>query len=170
MFVLVEKDTYVLCRVFEKSGSGPKNGEKYGAPFVEAEWEHVGRLVDPVLPVNELLTHEVSPAPAFVTASAPALAPATAPALASAPYVDDQVDPLPIVGNEPLKQEVSASAPIDDDFVEAKDLDKVCIASQLALIVYWSNSFDFCLGYRLDASLCSCTNFIHAVALIVLLI
>ncbi|XP_050886198.1 NAC domain-containing protein 53 isoform X1 [Lathyrus oleraceus] len=119
------QDTYVLCRVFEKSGSGPKNGEKYGAPFVEAEWEHVGRLVDPVLPVNELLTHEVSaPAPAFVPASAPALAPATAPALASAPYVDDQVDPLPIVGNEPLKQEVSASAPIDDDFVEAKDLDK----------------------------------------------
>lgn len=56
----------------------------------------------------------------------PPPAPATTPALApaSAPYVDDQVDPLPIVGNEPLKQEVSASAPIDDDFVEAEDFDK----------------------------------------------
>lgn len=29
----------MLCRVFRKSGSGPKNGEKYGAPFVEEEWE-----------------------------------------------------------------------------------------------------------------------------------
>lgn len=29
----------MLCRVFQKSGAGPKNGEKYGAPFVEEEWE-----------------------------------------------------------------------------------------------------------------------------------
>ena len=34
----VEKDAFVLCRVFQKSGSGPKNGEQYGAPFVEEEW------------------------------------------------------------------------------------------------------------------------------------
>ncbi|KAI3734681.1 hypothetical protein L6452_14156 [Arctium lappa] len=33
------QDAYVLCRIFHKSGSGPKNGEKYGAPFVEEEWE-----------------------------------------------------------------------------------------------------------------------------------
>ncbi|KAI3458777.1 hypothetical protein Pfo_015440 [Paulownia fortunei] len=32
-------DAFVLCRVFQKSGSGPKNGEQYGAPFVEEEWE-----------------------------------------------------------------------------------------------------------------------------------
>lgn len=35
----VGKDAYVLCRIFKKSGSGPKNGEQYGAPFVEEEWE-----------------------------------------------------------------------------------------------------------------------------------
>lgn len=29
----------MLCRVFQKSGSGPKNGEQYGAPFIEEEWE-----------------------------------------------------------------------------------------------------------------------------------
>lgn len=28
-----------MCRVFQKSGSGPKNGEQYGAPFIEEEWE-----------------------------------------------------------------------------------------------------------------------------------
>lgn len=30
---------YVLCRIFQKSGAGPKNGEQYGAPFAEEEWE-----------------------------------------------------------------------------------------------------------------------------------
>lgn len=157
----------MLCRVFEKSGSGPKNGEKYGAPFIEAEWEHVGRLVDPVLPVgNELVIQEV-----FAPVPVPALAPAPVLALAPAPYVGDQVDPLPTVGNESLKQEVSASAsaPADDDFVEAKDLDEVCIISLIVLIVYWSISFDFCLGHILDACLCCCINFIHAVAFIFLL-
>lgn len=29
----------MLCRVFRKSGTGPKNGEQYGAPFVEEEWD-----------------------------------------------------------------------------------------------------------------------------------
>lgn len=32
-------DAFVLCRVFQKSGTGPKNGEKYGAPLIEEEWE-----------------------------------------------------------------------------------------------------------------------------------
>ncbi|CAG7890576.1 unnamed protein product [Brassica rapa] len=35
----LQKDAYVLCKIFQKSGSGPKNGEQYGAPFVEEEWE-----------------------------------------------------------------------------------------------------------------------------------
>ncbi|XP_074311263.1 NAC domain-containing protein 78 [Silene latifolia] len=30
---------FVLCRIFQKSGTGPKNGEQYGAPLVEEEWE-----------------------------------------------------------------------------------------------------------------------------------
>ncbi|KAK4404019.1 NAC domain-containing protein 53 [Sesamum angolense] len=32
-------DAFVLCRVFQKSGSGSKNGEQYGAPFVEEDWD-----------------------------------------------------------------------------------------------------------------------------------
>ncbi|CAH2033646.1 unnamed protein product, partial [Thlaspi arvense] len=32
------KDCYVLYKVYKKSGSGPKNGEQYGAPFIEEEW------------------------------------------------------------------------------------------------------------------------------------
>lgn len=35
----IAQDSFVLCRVFQKSGSGPKNGEQYGAPFIEEEWE-----------------------------------------------------------------------------------------------------------------------------------
>ncbi|KAJ0770289.1 putative transcription factor NAM family [Helianthus annuus] len=35
----VVQDSYVLCKVFKKSGSGPKNGAQYGAPFNEEEWD-----------------------------------------------------------------------------------------------------------------------------------
>lgn len=38
----VLQDAFVLCRIFRKSGSGPKNGEQYGAPFIEEEWEDDG--------------------------------------------------------------------------------------------------------------------------------
>ncbi|KAI3687385.1 hypothetical protein L1987_81080 [Smallanthus sonchifolius] len=34
----IVQDMYVLCKVYEKSGSGPKNGAHYGAPFNEEEW------------------------------------------------------------------------------------------------------------------------------------
>ncbi|XP_021818817.1 NAC domain-containing protein 53 isoform X1 [Prunus avium] len=34
-----QKDPYVLCRIFQKSGTGPKNGEQYGAPIAEEEWD-----------------------------------------------------------------------------------------------------------------------------------
>lgn len=33
------KDSYVVCRVFQKSRAGPQNGAQYGAPFVEEDWE-----------------------------------------------------------------------------------------------------------------------------------
>lgn len=39
--VLVLQDAYVLCKIFEKSGPGPKNGEQHGAPFREEEWDEV---------------------------------------------------------------------------------------------------------------------------------
>ncbi|CAN4114298.1 unnamed protein product [Withania somnifera] len=35
----IPQDAFVLGRVFQKSGAGPKNGEQYGAPFIEEEWE-----------------------------------------------------------------------------------------------------------------------------------
>lgn len=35
----VPQDAYVICKVYKKSGVGPKNGEHHGAPFVEEEWE-----------------------------------------------------------------------------------------------------------------------------------
>lgn len=33
--------------MFQKSGTGPKNGEQYGAPLVEEEWEDSGEAVVP---------------------------------------------------------------------------------------------------------------------------
>ncbi|KAI4352666.1 hypothetical protein L6164_006894 [Bauhinia variegata] len=44
----IQQDAFVLCRIFQKSGTGPKNGEQYGAPFLEEEWEN-----DEVAPPGE---------------------------------------------------------------------------------------------------------------------
>ncbi|KAL7592864.1 hypothetical protein Lser_V15G32631 [Lactuca serriola] len=35
----VAQEAYVICRVFEKNGLGPKNGAQYGAPFEEKDWD-----------------------------------------------------------------------------------------------------------------------------------
>ncbi|CAL9760765.1 unnamed protein product [Musa acuminata subsp. burmannicoides] len=35
----IPQDAYVVCRIFQKSGAGPRNGAQYGAPFIEEEWE-----------------------------------------------------------------------------------------------------------------------------------
>ncbi|EPS59231.1 nam-like protein 7, partial [Genlisea aurea] len=34
------KEYYALYKAFKKSGPGPKNGEQYGAPFNEEDWEN----------------------------------------------------------------------------------------------------------------------------------
>ncbi|XXG60779.1 hypothetical protein AAC387_Pa04g2607 [Persea americana] len=34
----ISQDAFVLCKIFEKSGRGSKNGEQYGAPFKEEDW------------------------------------------------------------------------------------------------------------------------------------
>lgn len=34
----MDKDTYVLCRVFHKNNIGPPSGNRY-APFIEEEWD-----------------------------------------------------------------------------------------------------------------------------------
>lgn len=33
------QEAYVLCKIFQKSGPGPKIGERYCAPFNEEDWE-----------------------------------------------------------------------------------------------------------------------------------
>lgn len=35
----VLQNGFVLCRIYQKSGAGPKNGEQYGAPVEEEDWE-----------------------------------------------------------------------------------------------------------------------------------
>nr|GME04786.1 NAC domain-containing protein 17-like [Ipomoea batatas] len=47
------QDYYALCRIFKKSGIGPKNGEQYGAPFREEDWPD-----DDCLTVNPLVEQE----------------------------------------------------------------------------------------------------------------
>lgn len=42
----VIQDAYVLCRIFQKSGLGPPNGDRY-APFIDEEWDDDTVLVVP---------------------------------------------------------------------------------------------------------------------------
>ncbi|KAG6402235.1 hypothetical protein SASPL_139111 [Salvia splendens] len=42
----VLQDAFVLCRIFQKSGLGPPNGDRY-APFIEEEWDEDAPLVVP---------------------------------------------------------------------------------------------------------------------------
>ncbi|XP_076940085.1 NAC domain-containing protein 53-like [Bidens hawaiensis] len=51
----VVQDAFVLCRIFRKSGSGPKNGEQYGAPFVDEEWEDDELIMDPKQDFGQVL-------------------------------------------------------------------------------------------------------------------
>nr|ALC74587.1 NAC domain containing transcription factor 78-like protein [Morus alba] len=53
----IAQDAFVLCRIFQKSGTGPKNGEQYGAPFVEEEWEDDEIVA--MVPGEEMPTGEV---------------------------------------------------------------------------------------------------------------
>lgn len=49
----MEKDAYVLCRVFHKNNIGPPNGQRY-APFIEEEWDDdASGLVPGVEPVGD---------------------------------------------------------------------------------------------------------------------
>lgn len=41
-----KKDAFVLCRIFQKSGLGPPNGDRY-APFIEEEWDDDTALMVP---------------------------------------------------------------------------------------------------------------------------
>ncbi|KAL5560079.1 hypothetical protein UlMin_036290 [Ulmus minor] len=45
---------YALCKVFKKSGAGPKNGEQYGAPFIEEDWADDDCSVIPHQKVDEV--------------------------------------------------------------------------------------------------------------------
>ncbi|XP_059307595.1 NAC domain containing protein 50-like [Lycium ferocissimum] len=42
----VVQDAFVLCRIFQKSGLGPPNGDRY-APFIEEEWDDDTALLVP---------------------------------------------------------------------------------------------------------------------------
>ncbi|KAK3135517.1 hypothetical protein QOZ80_5BG0419900 [Eleusine coracana subsp. coracana] len=51
------KDAYVLCKIFKKSGLGPRIGEQYGAPFNEDEWENAeaGTSMFHLMPSSEVV-------------------------------------------------------------------------------------------------------------------
>jgi hypothetical protein len=81
----VAQDAFVICKIFKKSGMGPKIGEQYGAPFNEEDWEDDDANLEatvaafPFLPFhqpavqssndNNATTSTVEPVPAPVAAT-----------------------------------------------------------------------------------------------------
>ncbi|XP_071701880.1 NAC domain-containing protein 17-like [Rutidosis leptorrhynchoides] len=55
---LCEQDHLVLYKIFKKSGPGPKNGEQYGAPFVEEEWSD-----DEFVDIDSRVVQKLNPIP-----------------------------------------------------------------------------------------------------------
>ncbi|GJM88646.1 hypothetical protein PR202_ga04732 [Eleusine coracana subsp. coracana] len=57
------KDAYVLCKIFKKSGLGPRIGEQYGAPFNEEEWENAeaGTSMFHLMPSSEVVNPAEDP-------------------------------------------------------------------------------------------------------------
>ncbi|KAK9072164.1 hypothetical protein SSX86_008596 [Deinandra increscens subsp. villosa] len=52
------QEHFALYKMFKKSGPGPKNGEQYGAPFIEEEWND-----EECFDVDSLLVQKVDPIP-----------------------------------------------------------------------------------------------------------
>lgn len=101
---------YVVCRIFEKSGAGPKNGAKYGAPLDEKEWD-----VD-----EENEQKEVVPVPATAHR-------VVAPLTEISPNVVAPPLPATAAVAPPV---VATGGDFWDDigaFLETNDLDGVCI-------------------------------------------
>ncbi|XP_073046355.1 NAC domain-containing protein 17-like [Primulina eburnea] len=56
-------DYYALCKVYKKSGPGPKNGEQYGAIFREEDWEEDNLEVQSIVELENLVkkSNEIAP-------------------------------------------------------------------------------------------------------------
>ena len=88
----ISQESYVICKIFQKSGLGPKNGEQYGAPFVEEEWESDDDDDNVEINQGPMLPHEnVVPSDSTVLTT-------TTDSVALAPSTVEQT--VPIVGTE----------------------------------------------------------------------
>ncbi|XP_073276068.1 NAC domain-containing protein 17-like [Primulina huaijiensis] len=56
-------DYYALCKVYKKSGPGPKNGEQYGAFFREEDWDEENLEVQSIVELEKLVkkSNEITP-------------------------------------------------------------------------------------------------------------
>jgi hypothetical protein len=54
------QDAFVICKIFKKSGVGPKIGEQYGAPFNEEDWEDDTDFVEAVAAFPFLPCHQTT--------------------------------------------------------------------------------------------------------------
>ncbi|KAJ4776165.1 NAC domain containing protein 82 [Rhynchospora pubera] len=106
----VQLDSFVVCKIFHKSGLGPKAGEQYGAPFDEEEWE------------DDELDLQAGLMPS-VTIAVPAAENASSSLLLNNPVQspDSQAGPIPSA-NVPCPLQADTSSGMDCTGSGAKDL------------------------------------------------
>ncbi|KAK1266853.1 NAC domain-containing protein 78 [Acorus gramineus] len=96
------QDSYVLCRIFKKSGPGPKNGEQYGAPYQDEDWD------------DEVVNYSSVPIPCLTSSVPEPTDCENAPLLNSMVGSEDQFGPL-LEPSDPHQSEISGLGPLDDD-------------------------------------------------------
>ncbi|KAF7840105.1 NAC domain-containing protein 82-like isoform X1 [Senna tora] len=126
----IPQDSYVLCKVFQKEGPGPRNGAQYGKPFNEEDWDNDEEvecvdsipLVDmsasslPILPI----THHSSVAidkhpPASGCIGSPSVSCLTGVETLSTPMMHPSVPSNKVISND------GSLVPIHDDIASMLD-------------------------------------------------
>lgn len=97
----------MLCKIFQKSGLGPKNGAQYGAPFDEAEWDNDDDdVIDSQYPSVSFVSGGPSCAP---------LVSENESASAKGLFDPKGACELPLIGDGPTERQSSIPNPLDNN-------------------------------------------------------
>ncbi|KAJ1286508.1 hypothetical protein BS78_03G357500 [Paspalum vaginatum] len=124
------KDAYVLCKIFKKSGIGPRIGEQYGATFNEEEWDNVN---------TETAMFPPMPCPSVVGA---ATGPHVLHPVASTSSAAKEPHVLTVASGDRLPFEFSTSSVTAIDEVPYHSLR--CSGSEIATASCTSDALDTC--------------------------
>ncbi|XP_054804707.1 NAC domain-containing protein 82 [Prosopis cineraria] len=114
----IPQDSYVLCKVFQKDGPGPRNGAQYGRPFNDEDWDDDGEIDGlgslPLVSVHAPITISNTPGSSIATYGHP---PASV-CIGSSP---ESCLMYPSVPSDQVIPNDGPQVPADDDIVAMLD-------------------------------------------------